>query len=147
MGTRPSRALSLLVTSVFLTGLLGPGALAQPGVREPAPGPGPAGRAVVDFDDIPAEPPVRPARPPAGELFGADCDTRITGSTVVASCHNAYPETDLLRLHVECERWWDVDGDGALVPLDPAGRTRLTGRCWKEVRTAWVSHQRTPEGP
>ncbi|GLX19885.1 MULTISPECIES: hypothetical protein [Streptomyces] len=147
MRARPSRAVSLLVTSVFLTGLLGPGALAQPGVREPAPGPEAAGRAVVDLDDIPAEPPVRPARPPVRELFGADCDTRITGSTVVASCHNGYPETDLLRLHVECERWWDVDGDGALVPLDPAGRTRITGRCWKEVRTAWVSHQRTPEGP
>ncbi|MCX5379119.1 hypothetical protein [Streptomyces sp. NBC_00091] len=98
----------------------------------------------MNLADIPAEPPVQPPRPAARELFGSDCDTEITGSTVVATCHNAYPETDLLRLHVECERWWDVDGDGALVPLDPAGRTRLTGRCWKEVRTAWVSHQRTP---
>ncbi|MEU9035835.1 hypothetical protein AB0D45_13175 [Streptomyces sp. NPDC048352] len=143
MRARPSRAVSLLVTSVVLTGLLGPGAVAHPGAGEPAPGPEAAAPATVDYADIPGEPPVRPAPLPE-ELFGSDCDTAITGSTVVASCHNGYPATDLLRLHVECERWWDVDGDGDLVPLDPAGRTKLTGRCWKEVRTAWVSHQRTP---
>ncbi|MGO4462447.1 hypothetical protein AB4039_34930 [Streptomyces sp. M-16] len=91
---------------------------------------------------MPAEPPVRPAPAVTPELFGADCDTEIDGSQVTAYCHNGYPETDLLRLHVECELWWDLDGDGAAVSLDPAGRVRLTGRCWKEVRTAWVSHQR-----
>lgn len=142
MRARPSRAVSLLVTSVILTGLLIPGATAQPGAGEPEAGPEAAGPAVVDLADIPAEPPVRPAPAPVRELYGADCDTEIDGSQVIAYCHNGYPETDLLRLHVECDRWWDLDADSAAVPLDPAGRIRLTGRCWKEVRTAWVSHQR-----
>ncbi|GLW00671.1 hypothetical protein AB0C86_26490 [Streptomyces lavendulae] len=150
MRARPSRAVSLLVTSVVLTGLLIPGATAQPGGPEPGAGPGSgpgagpeaAAPATVDLADIPGEPPVRPAPAATPELFGSDCDTEIDGSQVTAYCHNGYPETDLLRLHVECERWWDLDGDGAAVSLDPAGRVRLTGRCWKEVRTAWVSHQR-----
>ncbi|MCX5196496.1 hypothetical protein OOK31_21845 [Streptomyces sp. NBC_00249] len=143
MRARPSRAVSLLVTSVVLTGLLIPGAVAQHGGQDPAHGPEAAAPAAVDLADIPAEPPVRPETPAgARELFGADCDTEIDGSLVVAYCHNGYPETDLLRLHVECDRWWDVDGDGAAVPLGPAGRVQLTGRCWKEVRTAWVSHER-----
>ncbi|MGT2527709.1 hypothetical protein ACU4GG_11475 [Streptomyces nojiriensis] len=86
--------------------------------------------------------PVQPARPPARELFGADCDTEISGSTVTARCHNGYPQTDLVRLHVECDRWWDLDGDSAPVPVGPAGRVELTSRCWKEVRSAWVTHQR-----
>ncbi|UQX00535.1 hypothetical protein [Streptomyces sp. RerS4] len=143
MGARPIRAVSLLITSVVLTALLMPGgAAARPDERGPATGPDPAAGTVADFADLPAEPPATPAKPPAPELYGADCDTRIDGSLVVATCHNPYPETDLLRLHVECDRWWDVDGDSAAVPLDAAGRTRLTGRCWKEVRTAWVSHER-----
>ncbi|KOU19875.1 hypothetical protein ADK52_27720 [Streptomyces sp. WM6372] len=98
--------------------------------------------AAVDLDEIPAEPPVRPPPPAARELFGADCDTVIEGSQVTATCLNAYPETDLLRLHVECDRWWDVDADSAAVALPPAGRIELTSRCWKEVRSAWVTHQR-----
>lgn len=61
---------------------------------------------------------------------------------MTASCHNSYPETDLVRLHVECDRWWDLDGDGAAVAIGPAGRVELTSRCWKEVRSAWVSHER-----
>ncbi|MBT2451771.1 hypothetical protein J7F03_32855 [Streptomyces sp. ISL-43] len=139
MIARRSRAVSLLVTSVVLTGLLIPGAVAQSGDTGPAPGP--EAPAVVDLDRIPAEPPV-PAPPLARDLFGADCDTRIAGSQVVAYCHNSYPQTDLVRLHVECDRWWDVDGDGAAVAVHPAGRVELTSRCWKEVRSAWVSHQR-----
>ncbi|MFF3808483.1 hypothetical protein [Streptomyces sp. NPDC002032] len=142
MRARPSRAVSLLVTSVVLTALLIPGATPRPGTRQPAVDPESAALAVVDLADIPAEPPVRPAPAVPRELFGADCDTEIDGSQVIARCHNGYPETDLLRLHVECDRWWDLDADSAAVPLDPAGRVRLTGRCWKEVRTAWVSHQR-----
>ncbi|MFG3001270.1 hypothetical protein [Streptomyces sp. NPDC048340] len=142
MRARRSRAVSLLVTSVVLTGFLVPGAVAQPGDGDPAPGPEAVAPAVVDLAEIPAEPPVRPAPPAARELFGADCDTEIEGSRVVAYCHNSYPETDLVRLHVECDRWWDVDGDGAAVAVGPAGRVELTSRCWKEVRTAWVSHQR-----
>lgn len=143
MRARRSRAVSLLVTSVVLTGFLLPGAVAQDeGPVLPAPGTDIQAPAVVDLAQIPAEPPVQPARPAARELFGADCDTEINGSQVVAFCHNSYPQTDLVRLHVECDRWWDVDGDGAAVAVGPAGRVELSGRCWKEVRSAWVSHQR-----
>ncbi|WP_443046233.1 hypothetical protein [Streptomyces sp. NBC_00335] len=141
MRARRSRAVSLLITSVVLTGFLLPGAVAQDEGPAPAPGTDVQAPAVVDLAQIPAEPPVRPARP-ARELFGADCDTEINGSQVVAFCHNGYPQTDLVRLHVECDRWWDVDGDGAAVAIGPAGRVELSGRCWKEVRSAWVSHQR-----
>ncbi|MER5932203.1 hypothetical protein [Streptomyces sp. NPDC002054] len=151
MRARRSRAVSLLFTSVVLTALLipglGPGA-AGPSVADLASadqaGAGPAGpdAASVDPAALPAEPPAQPARPSAEELFGADCDTGIQGSTVTAVCHNPFPETDLVRLHVECDRWWDVDGDSAPVAVRPAGRVELTGRCWKEVRAAWVSHER-----
>lgn len=137
--------MSLLVASVVLTAFLGPGALG-PGVPRgsaPAAAPEAAAPAAVDLADIPAEPPAQPVRTPAGELFGADCDTRISGSTVTARCHNPYPQTDLVRLHVECDRWWDVDGDGAAVAVGPAGRVELAGRCWKEVRSAWVTHERS----
>ncbi|MBT2405842.1 MULTISPECIES: hypothetical protein [unclassified Streptomyces] len=142
MRARRSRAVSLLVTSVVLTGLLIPGAIAQSPDAEPAAGPAMAAPAFVDLAEIPVEPPVQPAPPAARELFGADCDTEIEGSRVTAYCHNGYPETDLIRLHVECDRWWDVDGDGAAVAVGPAGRVELTSRCWKEVRSAWVSHER-----
>ncbi|MFJ9341091.1 hypothetical protein ACIRP0_17580 [Streptomyces sp. NPDC101733] len=145
MRARPSRAVSLLVTSMVLTGFLIPGVLAPPHGQESTSGSQAAadtGSVTVNAADLPAEPPAQPARPAAAELYGADCETLISGSQVLAYCHNGYPETDMLRLHVECDRWWDVDGDGAAVPLGPAGRTELTGRCWKEVRTAWVSHER-----
>ncbi|MDX3538214.1 hypothetical protein PV721_28485 [Streptomyces sp. MB09-01] len=142
MRARPSRTLSMLVTSVILTGLLVPGAAAQPVGDESVSGPEAVAPAVVELAEIPAEPPAQPSRPAGRELFGADCDTTIEGSQVTANCHNAYPETDLLRLHVECDRWWDLDGDGAAVAVGPAGRVELIGRCWKEVRSAWVSHQR-----
>ncbi|MFE2549483.1 hypothetical protein ACFXGI_13180 [Streptomyces sp. NPDC059355] len=155
MRARRSRAVSLLVTSVVLTGFLIPGADAQPeggealsgreavAVVEPAVAePAAVEPAAVDLDEIPAEPPVRPRPPAERELFGADCETVIEGSQVTAACQNGYPETDLLRLHVECDRWWDVDADSAAVALAPAGRIELTSRCWKEVRTAWVTHQR-----
>lgn len=141
MRARRSRAVSLLVTSVVMAGFLVPGAVAQSGETDPASGPE-AAPAVVDPAQIPVEPPVQPARPAARELFGADCDTEIEGSQVVAYCHNSFPEIDVVRLHVECDRWWDVDGDGAAVAVGPAGRVELTSRCWKEVRSAWVSHQR-----
>ncbi|MEW2415795.1 hypothetical protein AB0953_19025 [Streptomyces sp. NPDC046866] len=142
MGTRPSRAVSLLVTSVVLTGLLIPGAIAQPDAGGPVYGSEAGAPVVVDVADLPVEPPVPPPPSGAAELFGADCETVIEGSQVLANCHNGYPETDLVRLHVECDRWWDLDSDPAPVPVGPAGRVELVGRCWKEVRSAWVTHQR-----
>lgn len=82
---------------------------------------------------------VEPRKP---RPFGAECRTGVAGAAVVAYCHNPYPETDRVRLHVECDRWWDIDVDTAGVEAGPAQTVRLTGRCWKEVRAAWVSHQK-----
>ena len=88
-----------------------------------------------------AHPEPRAAKP-AQRPFGADCRTRQVGSHVVAYCHNPYPETDRVALHIECERWWDIDTDSARVAAGPAMTVRLAGRCWKEVGSAWVSHRR-----
>ncbi|MFD0428696.1 hypothetical protein ACFQ60_14535 [Streptomyces zhihengii] len=93
-----------------------------------------------------------PVLPPAGgppltaqrrtaPVYRADCRTEIDGSTVTAYCHNPNPGADRVRLHVECDRWWDVDADTAAVDLFPAGYAELTQRCWKEIRAVWVSHQ------
>ncbi|MCX5389891.1 hypothetical protein [Streptomyces sp. NBC_00094] len=85
-----------------------------------------------------------PATAPAAEepeYFGASCRTVVQGSKVTARCQNPYPGTDRVRLHVECDRWWDVDTDSAPVDVGPADYAKLTGRCWKEVRSAWVTHQ------
>jgi hypothetical protein len=78
----------------------------------------------------------------APEPFGAECRTAVQGSHVIAYCHNPYVDTDRVRLHIECARWWDLDTDGAPVDAGPAMTVRLTGRCWKEVGSVWVSHQR-----
>ena len=82
------------------------------------------------------------ARVESPEPFGAECRTSVHGSHVVAYCHNPYAETDRVSLHIECDRWWDLDTDGAPVDAGPAMTVRLTGRCWKEVRSAWVSHRK-----
>ena len=74
--------------------------------------------------------------------FGAECRVGVHGSRVVAYCHNPYPETDQVALHIECDRWWDIDTDTDPVDAGPAMTVRLTGRCWEEVRSAWVSHQK-----
>ncbi|MEU8590664.1 hypothetical protein AB0C59_27215 [Streptomyces sp. NPDC048664] len=71
---------------------------------------------------------------------GADCRVTVTGSEVVAYCHNPDPGVDHVSLHVECARWWDLDTDTAPVDDGPAMTVRLTGRCWQEVRSAWVTH-------
>ncbi|MFK4150126.1 hypothetical protein [Streptomyces sp. NPDC004065] len=81
-------------------------------------------------------------RPTAAEPFGATCRTAVSGSRVTAYCHNPYPETDRVSLHIECARWWDLDSDGSPVDAGPAQTVRMTGRCWKDVRSAWVSHGR-----
>lgn len=84
------------------------------------------------------------ARGAAGkpDPFGAACHSTVTGSQVIAHCFNPYVAVDRVRLHIECERWWDIDSDGAPVETGPAQTVRLTGRCWKEVRAVWFSHQR-----
>ena len=82
----------------------------------------------------------RSAAPP--EPFGAECRTSVLGSHVIAYCHNPYVDIDRVQLHVECARWWDLDTDSTPVDAGPAMTVRLAGRCWKEVRSAWVSHQR-----
>ncbi|GHD84624.1 hypothetical protein [Streptomyces naganishii] len=85
---------------------------------------------------------VRTGPPTAAEPFGATCRTSVSGSRVTAYCHNPYPGTDRVGLHIECARWWDLDSDGSPVDVGPAQTVRLTGRCWMEVRSAWVSHER-----
>lgn len=84
------------------------------------------------------------AAPPKPEPAGSECRTTIEASQVVAYCHNPYPSTDLVQLHTECARWWDVDADGAAVAVAPGRTVRLEDRCWKEIATAWVSHRPAP---
>ncbi|WP_391654155.1 hypothetical protein [Streptomyces tamarix] len=80
------------------------------------------------------------------ERAGASCRTEVEGSRATAYCHNPYPRTDRVRLHVECARWWDVDADSAPVEVRATAYVELTARCWKEVRAAWISHDPLP-GP
>ncbi|WP_425835503.1 hypothetical protein [Streptomyces fractus] len=76
------------------------------------------------------------------EYFGADCRIDIDRSLVSAECHNPYPTVDRVALHIECDKWWDIDTDSRPKAVYPAETLRLDGRCWKNVRTAWVSHQK-----
>lgn len=80
------------------------------------------------------------------ENAGASCHTVVEGSSVTAHCQNPYPRTDRVRLHVECDRWWDVDSDSAPVEVAPADYAQVTGRCWKEVRSAWITHEPAAPG-
>ncbi|MGW7379954.1 hypothetical protein [Streptomyces sp. NPDC054794] len=89
-----------------------------------------------------AAPHTRVKGPSAPRLFGAECRTTVSGSHVVAYCHNPYVDTDRVRLHIECARWWDLDTDGDPVDAGPAMTVRLSGRCWKDVRSVWISHQK-----
>ncbi|MFD7137147.1 hypothetical protein [Streptomyces sp. NPDC059894] len=100
----------------------------------------PHARAEASPAQAPRERAPKPAAPP--EPFGAECRVTVRGSHVVAYCHNPYAEVDRVRLHIECARWWDLDTDGAPADAGPAMTVRLTGRCWKEVGAAWVSHRR-----
>ncbi|MET8634560.1 hypothetical protein ACWEQ2_11280 [Streptomyces sp. NPDC004096] len=74
--------------------------------------------------------------------FGAECRVGVAGSDVVAYCHNPFPDTDRVSLHIECAQWWDIDTDTAPVEAGPALTVRLSGRCWENVRSAWVGHAR-----
>ncbi|MEV6409546.1 hypothetical protein ACIP6Q_33650 [Streptomyces bobili] len=85
--------------------------------------------------------PARHAAVVTEEPLGAECRISVEGSRVTAYCHNPDAATDRVRLHIECARWWDLDTDGAPADVGPAVTVRLTGRCWKEVGAAWVSHQ------
>ncbi|MFB7518264.1 hypothetical protein [Streptomyces sp. NPDC056144] len=110
-----------------------------------------AGTAVAaEVRDVPAPAEELPAgsrstahEPESGEPenFGASCRTVVQGSRVTAYCQNPYPGTDRVRLHVECDRWWDVDTDSAPVEVGAADYARISGRCWKEVGSAWVTHE------
>ncbi|MFD6426688.1 hypothetical protein [Streptomyces sp. NPDC060198] len=82
----------------------------------------------------------RAPRAPSPEPAGSECRTTVEGSLVISYCHNPYPSLDVVRLHTECARWWDVDGDGAAVAVGPGHTVRLQDRCWKEVAAAWVTH-------
>ncbi|MEU9560254.1 hypothetical protein [Streptomyces fumanus] len=93
----------------------------------------------VPYEALPSSP---ARQDPRADPFGAACRVRTAGSRVTAYCHNPYPEPDRLRLHIECLRWWDLDGDSAPVTAGPAATVRLTGRCWQEVGAVWVSHAR-----
>lgn len=120
-GTRHrTRTRSLLVASVVVAGLLVPAGLYA------------AGHVGAADAAVPSAPGAEPS--------GAECRTSVKGSRVVAYCHNPYPSADRVQLHTECARWWDIDADSRPVEV-PAGRTvRLDDRCWKEVRSAWVTH-------
>ncbi|MEU0137069.1 hypothetical protein ABZ172_24035 [Streptomyces sp. NPDC006296] len=112
------RTWAVLATAAVVAGFLAPVAVNA------------AGRAPVAAAPLAPEP----------EPSGAECRTTVEGSRVVAFCHNPYPTTDLVRLHTECARWWDVDADAAAVAVQPGRTVRLEDRCWKEVDSAWVSH-------
>ncbi|MFF2849135.1 hypothetical protein ACFVT5_22830 [Streptomyces sp. NPDC058001] len=87
----------------------------------------------------------RPARvrdAAASSAATAECRTTVTGSEAVTYCHNPYPQTDRVALHIDCAQWWDVDSDGAPVDAGPATTVRLAGRCWKEIRSVWISHEK-----
>ncbi|MET9350516.1 hypothetical protein [Streptomyces termitum] len=103
--------------------------------------------------EVHAAPPAEEAAvraPGAGEPedFGASCQTLVEGSRVTAHCRNPYPRTDRIRLHVECALWWDVDNDSAPVDVGPADYATVSGRCWKRVGAAWITHEPvTDPGP
>jgi hypothetical protein len=81
----------------------------------------------------------------AGPASAADADTtcRLTqqGSTATATCHNPDPTAGRVQLHVACARWWDPPTDTPTVTVSPAEWVTLTGHCWKEVRTAWLTRE------
>ncbi|MBH5334204.1 hypothetical protein IHE55_05060 [Streptomyces pactum] len=86
-------------------------------------------------------PPASDDRPPRAAGRGASCSAWITGSRAHASCFNPDPAADRVQLHVDCARWWDPDLASHPVEVGPAQHVRLSQRCWKEIREAWVSQR------
>lgn len=112
----------LLAVLIFLTSLP---AGAVPSGIDPDPGPERATRAEGDFG-----------------RSGAECRTSVEGAEAVTYCHNPYPAVYRVSLHIECVQWWDIDFDGSPVEVGPAGTVRLTGRCWEDIASVWVTEQR-----
>ncbi|MCC3654884.1 hypothetical protein LIX60_26125 [Streptomyces sp. S07_1.15] len=108
-----------------------------------AAGKGPTG---ADGRERPAAAALRPSgRTAEGEgerrrEYRAGCRTEIDGSQATVYCHNPYPVVDRVRLHVECEQWWDLDADTRPVEIGPAQTAELSARCWKTIGRAWVTH-------
>ncbi|GAA1884360.1 hypothetical protein [Streptantibioticus ferralitis] len=76
---------------------------------------------------------------PSGAAPGTQCRTQIRGSAGTAVCHNPDPAVVHVRLHIVCRRWWDPATDTRPVPVGPAQTVTLTGRCWKEIRSVWIT--------
>ncbi|WP_306322433.1 MULTISPECIES: hypothetical protein [unclassified Streptomyces] len=72
----------------------------------------------------------------------AECRIEVDRFLVTATCHNPNPTVDRVALHIECAQWWDIDTDSRPKPVFPAETLRMDGRCWKNVQSAWVSHQK-----
>ncbi|MEU9604393.1 hypothetical protein [Streptomyces sp. NPDC048057] len=139
------RAAPAPVLATVLTGALSGGLLwATPRAASHEHGPGRAQGSVNEREAREARE-VREARE-RQRTYRADCRTEVRGSRAFAYCHNPYPVVDRVRLHVECDRWWDVDADSEPVDVGPAQYHELTDRCWKEVRAVWVSHQPLVDG-
>ncbi len=80
--------------------------------------------------------------PPAAHAVaapGTTCRLARQHSTATAVCHNPDPTVTLVQLHVSCARWWDPATDTAETTVGAAQWVTLTGRCWKEIRTAWIT--------
>ncbi|MFJ4919019.1 hypothetical protein [Streptomyces sp. NPDC088725] len=123
MRTLRRRAAALLATALITTSLA-----ATWEVRSTTPASA-SGRAVGDDNSDHTD-----------RRFLASCRVKIKRSHATAFCHNPYPVTDRVALHIECARWWDVDADTAPVEVPPAGYVELTDRCWMEIHSAWVGH-------
>ncbi|MFF3496891.1 hypothetical protein ACFYWS_36765 [Streptomyces sp. NPDC002795] len=91
----------------------------------------------LPYDAVSDEKPTKRRAP-----SGASCRIDIDRDLVSATCHNPYPTIDRVALHIECDEWWDIDTDTRPKAVLPAETLRLDGRCWKNVRTAWVSHHK-----
>jgi hypothetical protein len=81
------------------------------------------------------------ARRPGERPTAAECRTAVDGSRATAVCHNPNPGTDRIQLHIDCDRWWDLDVDARTVEVGPGQTVELADRCWAGIRQAWVSHR------